>query len=201
MFGDRLRATWRRPLVREVLLLAAVALFMAGVGAFSTDHPSILRRIVYWLTVMMAGGLVGVAVEVPLTRRMGVAWRRAVAVTLLMSLPVTVIVWVASWVVWGAPLVWWRLLGLWPAVLLVCTALNAIRYGVRERSAPTAGEGEAPLDAAFRRRLSARTRHAPLYAVEGVSWRRGRGELRLAGGLTAPVSRTYAPILREHGWF
>ncbi len=38
-------------------------------------------------------------------------------------------------------------------------------------------------------------------AVEGVRWRRGAGEVRLAGGLEAPVSRTYAPVLKEAGWF
>ncbi len=38
-------------------------------------------------------------------------------------------------------------------------------------------------------------------AIEGVQWRRGRGELRLAGGLTAPVSRTYAARLKAAGWF
>lgn len=37
-------------------------------------------------------------------------------------------------------------------------------------------------------------------AVEAVQWRRGSGEARLAGDLVAPVSRTYAPILREAGW-
>ena len=37
--------------------------------------------------------------------------------------------------------------------------------------------------------------------VEAVRWRRGVGELRLLGGLTAPVSRTYAPVLKEAGWF
>jgi hypothetical protein len=38
-------------------------------------------------------------------------------------------------------------------------------------------------------------------AVEAVRWRRGGGEIRLAGDLTAPVSRTYAPVLKEAGWF
>jgi MFS family permease len=38
-------------------------------------------------------------------------------------------------------------------------------------------------------------------AVEGVRWRRGAGEMSLAGGLTAPISRTYAPVLKEAGWF
>jgi hypothetical protein len=38
-------------------------------------------------------------------------------------------------------------------------------------------------------------------AVEAVRWRRGAGEVRLAGGLEAPVSRTYAPVLKDAGWF
>jgi hypothetical protein len=38
-------------------------------------------------------------------------------------------------------------------------------------------------------------------AVEGVQWRRGAGEIRLAGGLTAPVSRTYRSVMKEAGWF
>ena len=37
-------------------------------------------------------------------------------------------------------------------------------------------------------------------AIESVSWRRGTGEARLAGGLVAPVSRGQAPILKEAGW-
>jgi hypothetical protein len=38
-------------------------------------------------------------------------------------------------------------------------------------------------------------------AVEGVRWRRGAGEMCLVGGLMAPVSRTYAPVMKEAGWF
>lgn len=38
-------------------------------------------------------------------------------------------------------------------------------------------------------------------AIEAVRWKRGGGEAVLAGGLTAPVSRTYAPLLKQAGWF
>lgn len=38
-------------------------------------------------------------------------------------------------------------------------------------------------------------------AIEGVNWRRGAGEVRLAGGLAAPVSRAHAPQLKAAGWF
>lgn len=38
-------------------------------------------------------------------------------------------------------------------------------------------------------------------AIEGVRWTKGRGELRLAGGLTVPVSRSNAAALKDAGWF
>lgn len=41
---------------------------------------------------------------------------------------------------------------------------------------------------------------APADAIEQVRWKRGTGEARLAGGLTAPVSRSCATALKEAGW-
>jgi hypothetical protein len=38
-------------------------------------------------------------------------------------------------------------------------------------------------------------------AIESLQFSRGTGEARLTGGLTAPVSRTYYPALRDAGWF
>ncbi len=38
-------------------------------------------------------------------------------------------------------------------------------------------------------------------AIESVRWRRGAGEARLAGDLTAPISRAHAPALKAAGWF
>ncbi|MDR6623938.1 LytTR family DNA-binding domain-containing protein [Caulobacter segnis] len=37
-------------------------------------------------------------------------------------------------------------------------------------------------------------------AIQSAHWRRGAGELRLSGDLTAPVSRRHAPVLRAAGW-
>jgi len=37
-------------------------------------------------------------------------------------------------------------------------------------------------------------------ALEGVRWKRGGGEVRLAGGLIAPVSRSCATTLKAAGW-
>lgn len=38
-------------------------------------------------------------------------------------------------------------------------------------------------------------------AIESVRWRSGVGQARLAGGLTAPVSRIHAPKVKAAGWF
>jgi hypothetical protein len=38
-------------------------------------------------------------------------------------------------------------------------------------------------------------------AIESVRWRRGAGEARLAGDLTAPISRAHASALKAAGWF
>ena len=38
-------------------------------------------------------------------------------------------------------------------------------------------------------------------AIEDVRWRRGSGEVRLIGGLIAPVSRSHGAALKEAGWF
>jgi len=38
-------------------------------------------------------------------------------------------------------------------------------------------------------------------AVEAVRWQRGIGEMRLVGGMTVPVSRTYGPVVKAAGWF
>ena len=37
-------------------------------------------------------------------------------------------------------------------------------------------------------------------AIEGVRWTRGTGEVRLTGGIVAPVSRTHAATLKSAGW-
>lgn len=37
-------------------------------------------------------------------------------------------------------------------------------------------------------------------AIEGVRWTRGSGEVRLTGGIVAPVSRSHAAALKSAGW-
>ncbi|HEV2078300.1 MAG TPA: LytTR family DNA-binding domain-containing protein [Allosphingosinicella sp.] len=60
-------------------------------------------------------------------------------------------------------------------------------------------EAVEELDRAHGYRLH-RSWWAAAEAIEAVRWNRGSGEARLAGGIIAPVSRSYAPALKEAGW-
>ncbi|MGJ3232986.1 MAG: LytTR family DNA-binding domain-containing protein [Oceanicaulis sp.] len=62
-------------------------------------------------------------------------------------------------------------------------------------------DAAALADAAHAGRRLHRSWWASAAAIEHVRFARGNGEARLAGGLVAPVSRTYAPALREAGYF
>lgn len=239
----------------DLAILIAIGLLMGFLGPFGSDHIPVVTVYVYWMVCMVGGGLIGIALDAALSRRVTGPWRRVVAVSLLMSPPVALLVIAAQLVLIGggfdAPGVLKLLWQVWPISLAVM-AVRAlvwrsvpVRIETRTVIAPPLPEAEA----AFRRRLSAKRRGARLIsieahdhylkvhtdageelitlrfadalselaqahgwrvhrswwvsadAVEGVRWRRGVGEMQLVGGLTAPVSRTYAPVLKEAGWF
>ncbi|PXA92200.1 histidine kinase [Caulobacter sp. D5] len=241
-----------RRLAADLALLTALGLFMGVLAPWGTADLGPVGKITYWLACIVGGGVIGVAVDEVLGRRLGGFWKRLVVVTLLMTPLVTA--WVSSIEgFYGAddvhmPLeLWWRV---WVISALVM-AMRALVWRAPRRVVETRVVVEPPLpqaEAAFRRRLSARRRSARLIAVEahdhylkvhtdageelltlrfsdalkdlagvhglqvhrswwvaaeaieGVRWRRGAGELLLAGGVNAPVSRRHAPTVRAAGW-
>ena len=85
--------------------LFLVGLFMASIGAFDTDggdDPA--RRYAYWVTVMLAGGVIGALIE-PLLRRVPALARRprllAAAMTLAMTPPIALMVWLVAAAIYG----------------------------------------------------------------------------------------------------
>lgn len=237
----------------ETMLLLAIGVFLGMLGPFGTIERDLANRLTYWPIVIVGGGVIGIAVDLVVTRFTARFWPRLIADTLLMTLPVTVLVWHVSGMMLGAP-------GNQPHFTDLIFNVAVISFGVMllrqlawrgvwtERTAgepaPPAGGGDK-----FRQRLSAKRRDARLLAVEAedhylrvhtdageelvtarfgdalqeleplggyqthrswwvaagaieaVRWRRGRGELRLASGLTVPVSRTYTAALKREGWF
>jgi hypothetical protein len=235
-----------RTLARDLILMAAMGLFLAALGPFGTMSSPMLVRLVYWPGVIVGGGVIGVAVDELGGRRFANPWLRWIFSSVVMTPGVCVLVVFASiWAFGPSPsrnyldLIW--------QVFVISVAVMGMRQLIEK--APVATPVEAQSDEAFRLRLSARCRAARLIAVEaedhylrvhtdagselvtlrfadalaelagvsgfqvhrswwaaaeaieGVRWRRGRGELRLAGGITAPVSRTYAGKLKAAGWF
>ena len=239
----------------DLAMLVAIGLLMGFLGPFGSDRFPAGSRYLYWMICMVGGGLIGLAGDAVFGRFIPGLLKRATAVSLVMTPPVTVLVFATQHLLmgdrfdWGGfSRLWWQVLPLLLAVMLVHALAwrrGPERVETRTIVAPPLPEAEA----AFRRRLSARRRTARLIAVEahdhylkvhtdqgeelitlrfvdaleelelahgwrvhrswwvaasaveGVRWRRGGGELRLAGGLKAPVSRTYATVLKSAGWF
>ncbi|MGH7028425.1 LytTR family DNA-binding domain-containing protein [Brevundimonas sp.] len=236
-------------------MLVAIGLLMGFLGPFGSDRIPDAERYIYWMICMVGGGLIGIAADELLSRRVTAAWRRVAVVSVFMTPAVSLLVMSTEHLLMGGRLDWQGFMHLlwqvWP-ILLAVMAVRALvwrrspaRVETRTIIAPPLPEAEA----AFRRRLSAKRRGARLIAIEAydhylkvhtdageelitlrfddaledlagahgwrvhrswwvaadavedVRWRRGAGEIRLVGGLTAPVSRTYGPVLKEAGWF
>lgn len=247
-------ATARRWAV-DLAMLVTIGLLMGFLGPFGSDRIPDAERYIYWMICMVGGGLIGIAADEALSRRIAQAWRRVAIVSVVMTPAVSLLVLATEHLLMGGRLDWQGFLRLlwqvWP-ILLAVMAVRALvwrrtpaRIETRTVVAPPLPEAEAT----FRQRLSAKRRGARLIAIEAhdhylkvhtdagaelitlrfvdaldelarahgwrvhrswwvaadaveeVRWRRGAGVMRLVGGLAAPVSRTYGPVLKEAGWF
>lgn len=244
------------PLVRragvELAVLVAFGLLLGLLSPWDSHELGWAQRHAYWMTTVVGGGLIGVAIDEALARRMPAVWLRVLLVSVVMTPLVALWVLGCAWAIQGE---FWGLrgyLGLLWQVFAICLPIMTVRALVRRApKVETRTVIAAPLpeaEAAFRRRLSARRRTARLIAVEAhdhylkvhtdageelitlrfadalselarvhgyqahrswwvaaeaieaVSWRRGAGEVRLAGGVVAPVSRRFMAELKAAGW-
>jgi hypothetical protein len=156
--------------LRDFSILIALGAFMAAIGAFDTDGASLARRLVYWPTLMIAGGVVHATFNGALRRTtfVGSVWKRGALLAVLMTVPLTPLVWIASASVFGAELSLRRLAELVPGVLLVCAAvvgLLGVTQPHRPHPAASAG-GAAPVPDAIRELLPFPLRKAALLALQ-----------------------------------
>ena len=244
---------WRRWTI-DAGVLTAVGLLLGVLGPFGSHNMPPLIKYGYWLTVILGGGVIGVALDEALSRRVTSTWRRVAIASVIMTPAVSLFVLLAARLILRQHAGFGSYAALLGQVFVLCLPIMAVRALVwrpPQIEVETRTLVEPPLpeaEATFRRRLSARRRVARLIAVEAhdhylrvhteagdelitlrfadalaeltrahgyqthrswwvaadaieaVAWRRGQGEARLAGGVTAPVSRTYAPRLRDAGW-
>jgi hypothetical protein len=157
---------WMRRAASELGLWIAIGLVMAVLGPFGTAALSPLERTAYWVGCIVGGGVIGIGIDEAIRRLTDSFWIRVMAVSVLMTPPVTVLVWLMYHGRFGARLTWENLLTPWFEVFVVCFAAMLFRQLVwTRRDIPSPATDEDPLNA-FRKRLSARRRQARLIAVE-----------------------------------
>lgn len=158
-----------RRLTADVALWVAIGVVMALLGPFGSSERSLLERLVYWQICMVGGGMIGVAIDEPLRRRIGHFWLRVTLASMLMTPFVTVLVGLTNHWLGGMRLHLGNVAEPWFQVFVVCFATMLFRQlaWAQTAVAPAAApEPEIDPLAAFRQRLSARRRAATLIAVE-----------------------------------
>lgn len=164
----RVDAPLLRRLATEFALLCAIGVTMAFLGPYETGERPLSQRLIYWVIVMVGGGVIGIAIDELVRRRLQGFWARLLTVSVLMTPGIMGLVMVVSHLMFGAP---WRLFdppGLAFQVFLLSFATMALRQLVLAKLEPPAETPDEAPDPTrtFRRRLSARRREARLIAVE-----------------------------------
>jgi hypothetical protein len=186
-FGPRIKHFWLRIVAVAAIATPPVTLYIYALNAFMLDLP---RR--PWLIGQLGWQVFVVLVLVMALRAL--AWRRVIETRTIIAPPLPK----------AERTFRLRLSARRRSARLI--ALEAEDHYVRvhtdngsELLSMRFSEAVEELAGAHGYRLH-RSWWAPAAAIEAVRWRRGAGEARLAGGIIAPVSRAYAPALKEAGW-
>jgi hypothetical protein len=159
----------RGRLAVDLILLAGLGLLLSVLGPYRTDEVPTGLRTAYWLLATLGAGLIGIGIDLTLGQRAPAFWLRVIAVSLAMTVPVTLFVYVLNaWMLhlptggWVFPELAWQ-------VLAVSFLIMTLRAFVWRRVVETRTVVAPPLpeaDRVFRLRLSAKRRSARLIAVE-----------------------------------
>ena len=160
---------WRR-WARNLAVAGAAGVFMALIGAVGTDELPLGERLLYWMPLTIAGGILGHALSVLVGRipRAGAnPWLFGALLTLAISIPATVGVWLYTEGVFQGQLVLSHLPYFFAPVLVISAGMTAlmtlVNWPGRVTHAPAAGEAAAPVR--FMERLPAKLKGAAIYAV------------------------------------
>jgi len=165
--GSVWRPNWRTR-ARDALIAAVAGLFLAWVGAFETHDLPMPRRVVFWVTGMIATSFVGGAAMALARRYLDIArrpWSTGAMAVAIMTLPITgfVALWIALF--FGASVSLRVLPGLVPSAAIMSAVMTAIFMLLHRPFAVThATPGAAP--SRFLDRLPPKLKGAILYAVE-----------------------------------
>ena len=148
----------------------AAAVFLATSGAFDSGGAPYLPRLAYWLILMIGGSLLGGTIAGTVQAREWFGprlWLEAVVVAVLITVPMTGIVWIYSELFWGAGPPRPAVLPLFVLpVAVVSAAMTAMTYLVSRRPDETHAAPAGAPPPRFHERLPLKLKGAEIYAVE-----------------------------------
>jgi len=156
--------------LRNVGIAAGAGLFLALVGAMGMDRLPLTTRLLYWVPLMVGGSGVAHLIAMAMGRVPRInenPWAFGALLSFVLTLPITLIVWLyTTWLV-GTDLNWHYLPQISGSVFVICVAMTAIMMVVnwpgRVTHAPPAGAPAASIR--FMERLPAKLKGALIYAV------------------------------------
>ena len=154
--------------LRGFTVAVAAAAFMTFAGAFGTGDVPLGRRALYWFALMLLGTLFGTSIAgfffSDARRTRWPAWLRAIAASVVMTIPFTAIVWLGSSVILGANIT----VAAWPVLCLsvfsVALVITAINLLIETRHPVLTHAQAAPPK--FLERLPLKLRGGEVWAVE-----------------------------------
>lgn len=156
--------------LRNLGISLVAGVFLAAIGAMDSGRDPFLTRLLYWVPLMVGGALVADLV-VRLVQRIpridANIWVFGAGLAVAITVPIAVLVWAYTSLVFGEPLRLERLPGYLGPVFTVALAMTAIMILVnrpgRVTHAPAPGTPAAPIR--FMERLPAKLKGAVIYAV------------------------------------
>ncbi len=157
--------------LRTYLIATAVGVLLAFTGASGSDALPLVARLAYWLILMIGGTMIAQAVNAWLDGRLRLAlWREIIVMTVAITPPITLLVWLVSGVFAGRlPDPRWLPHTLPPVILIsACMAVlhaTVNRVPMQSHVHPVEPAATALPGEAFRARLEFRFRQADILAL------------------------------------
>lgn len=159
-----------RDLLRNLAVCIAAGVFLAMVGALGTLDAPLMTRLIFWIPAMLGGAAISHFVAIAALRipRAGTnPWVFGALLAVLISFPITVLIWLhAGWVL-GTNVPLDRIHLLFGPVLLISSAMTGIIMLANQpgRVTHAPAPDAAPVRARFLERLPAKLKGAAIYAI------------------------------------
>ena len=165
------RVLINRTLLRGLFVAVAAGLLLAVSGAFGSGNMPLFQRLIYWIGMLVLGGICGHMCGQVVTRYLDPdirPWLASLALTLCITGPLTVLVWAMTGLFFqGRLLPVAALFNFLLPVLLITAALSLLNVFLgRERPIETHAAAPDAAPARFLDRLPPRLRGARLIAVQ-----------------------------------